>query len=86
MNERECGITDLIQTMNAACGQSSTPVFNHGAEEQNFGFTQSLDPKLSGNENPEWVHFRSGLDGALDAPRKFRSGINLQSQSQIAKK
>jgi len=122
-------ITELIKTMNAACGQANTPVFNHGAEEQNFGFTQTLDqklamitpggtsrmvlmglmpnimadiqnagylviwnksygsvdPKLSGKENPEWVQFRSGLDSALETLRQFRSGISADRQKQIAK-
>lgn len=121
-------ITDLIKTMNKACGQASTPVFNHGAEEQNYGFTQTLDkqlamitpggtsrmvdiermpkvmadiqnagylviwnksygevdPKLSGQENPDWVHFRDSLSKALDALKQFRSGIDPKRQAQIA--
>ncbi len=121
-------ITDLIKTMNNACGQASTPVFNHGAEEQNYGFTQTLDrqlamitpggtsrmvdiermpmvmadiqnagylviwnksygevdPKLSGQPNPEWVQFRASLDKALGALKQFQSGIDLKRQSQIA--
>ncbi len=40
-------ITELIPTMNTACGQGNNPVFNHGAEEQNYGFTQSLDKNLA---------------------------------------
>lgn len=121
-------ITGLIQTMNIACGQANTPVFNHGAEEQNFAFTQSLDqnlamftaggtsrmvpiglmpqimadiqnagymviwnksygsvdPRLSGQANSEWVEFRSSLDSALDTLRQFRSGIDTSRQSEIA--
>ena len=37
----------LIEKMNASCGRSENPVFNHGAEAQNYGFTQALDWNLA---------------------------------------
>lgn len=37
----------LIGKMNAACGRADNPVFNHGAEAQNYGFTQALDWNLA---------------------------------------
>ncbi|MFT5528281.1 MAG: hypothetical protein ACI9HK_006270 [Pirellulaceae bacterium] len=37
----------LIPALNAACGRSGSPVFNHGAEAQNFSFTQELDRHLA---------------------------------------
>ncbi|MEQ1762788.1 MAG: anthrax toxin-like adenylyl cyclase domain-containing protein [Pyrinomonadaceae bacterium] len=37
----------LITKMNASCGRSENPVFNHGAEAQNYGFTQALDWNLA---------------------------------------
>lgn len=37
----------LIGKMNAGCGRSDNPVFNHGAESQNYGFTQALDWNLA---------------------------------------
>lgn len=37
----------LNDRMNAACGRSDNPVFNHGAEAQNYGFTQALDWNLA---------------------------------------
>lgn len=37
----------LIESMNNSCGRSSNPVFNHGAEAQNYGFTQALDWNLA---------------------------------------
>lgn len=37
----------LIQLMNKSCGRSDNPVFNHGAEAQNYGFTQALDWNLA---------------------------------------
>ena len=37
----------LIPALNAACGRSASPVFNHGAEAQNFSFTQELDRHLA---------------------------------------
>lgn len=39
-------ITYLLQCLNAACGRSASPVFNHGAEAQNYGFTQAIDSQL----------------------------------------
>jgi len=39
-------ITDLLRKLNAACGRSDNPVFNHGAESQNYGFTQAIDKSL----------------------------------------
>lgn len=38
--------TGLLQTLNVKCGRRSNPVFNHGAEAQNVGFTQALDTRL----------------------------------------
>jgi hypothetical protein len=37
----------LIGKMNANCGRKDNPVFNHGAEAQNYGFTQALDWNLA---------------------------------------
>lgn len=37
----------LIGKMNANCGRTDNPVFNHGAEAQNYGFTQALDWNLA---------------------------------------
>jgi hypothetical protein len=37
----------LNDRMNASCGRSDNPVFNHGAESQNYGFTQALDWNLA---------------------------------------
>ena len=37
----------LLPKMNAACGRTDNPVFNHGAESQNYGFTQALDWNLA---------------------------------------
>jgi hypothetical protein len=37
----------LIQKMNQACGRAGNPVFNHGAEAQNYGFTQKLDARVA---------------------------------------
>ncbi len=37
----------LIPALNAGCSRSSNPVFRHGAEAQNFSFTQALDRKLA---------------------------------------
>jgi hypothetical protein len=39
--------TVLIRKMNQACGRSGNPVFNHGAEAQNYGFTQKLDARVA---------------------------------------
>jgi len=36
----------LLRRLNKACGRSTNPVFNHGAESQNVGFTQAHDEKL----------------------------------------
>jgi hypothetical protein len=36
----------LNNQLNAACDRTGNPVFNHGAEEQNYGFTQALDKEL----------------------------------------
>jgi hypothetical protein len=37
----------LNDQMNTACGRAGNPVFNHGAEAQNYGFTQGLDANLA---------------------------------------
>jgi hypothetical protein len=37
----------LMQKMNANCGRSDNHVFHHGAEAQNYGFTQGLDWDLA---------------------------------------
>jgi hypothetical protein len=36
----------MLSKLNDACARSNNPVFNHGAEEQNYGFTQALDKKV----------------------------------------
>jgi hypothetical protein len=38
--------TWLLNKLNEACGRAGNPVFNHGAEAQNYGFTQALDSRL----------------------------------------
>lgn len=40
-------ITKLISRMNKACKRSDNEVFRHGAESQNYGFTQSLDKRIA---------------------------------------
>lgn len=40
-------ITTLIKDLNAACKCPDNPVFRHGAESQNYGFTQSLDARVA---------------------------------------
>jgi hypothetical protein len=40
-------ITELLQKMNVACERADNPVFNHGAEAQNYGFTQTLDKRIA---------------------------------------
>jgi toxin LF subunit len=37
----------LIGALNLACKRANNPVFNHGAEAQNYGFTQNLDWDLA---------------------------------------
>jgi hypothetical protein len=37
----------MIPKLNEACGRANNPVFMHGAENQNYGFLQELDPKLA---------------------------------------
>ncbi|MEZ5084075.1 MAG: anthrax toxin-like adenylyl cyclase domain-containing protein, partial [Bacteroidales bacterium] len=37
----------LMKTMNGKCGRADNPVFHHGAEAQNYGFTQALDWNLA---------------------------------------
>lgn len=37
---------DLIGHLNTACKRTAAPVFNHGAEAQNYSFTQELDRYL----------------------------------------
>jgi hypothetical protein len=39
--------TWLLNQLNEACGRADNPVFNHGAEAQNYGFTQSLDRRIA---------------------------------------
>lgn len=39
--------TRLLATLNAKCGRGDNPVFNHGAESQNYDFTQGLDHNLA---------------------------------------
>jgi hypothetical protein len=39
--------TWLLQQLNVACGRADNPVFQHGAEAQNYGFTQSLDTRIA---------------------------------------
>lgn len=37
----------FIEELNKACGRADNPVFQHGAEAQNYGFTQNLDKELA---------------------------------------
>jgi hypothetical protein len=37
----------LMAALNSSCGRADNPVFNHGAEAQNYGFTQALDWNLA---------------------------------------
>lgn len=37
---------NLITALNKACGRSDNTVFNHGAEAQNYAFTQPIDQKI----------------------------------------
>jgi hypothetical protein len=37
----------LIAELNTECGRADNPVFNHGAEAQNYEFTQALDERLA---------------------------------------
>lgn len=39
-------ITYLLRRLNEACGRSNNHVFHHGAESQNYGFTQAIDTNL----------------------------------------
>jgi hypothetical protein len=51
--------TDLMDTLNTACHRQDKPVFNHGAEAQNFSFTQERDREVAmfcpGTEQPQAV-------------------------------
>jgi hypothetical protein len=38
-------ITWLLEDLNKRCGRADNHVFHHGAEAQNYGFTQALDTK-----------------------------------------
>lgn len=40
-------IQSLILKLNKACHRDQNPVFQHGAEAQNYGFTQQLDDELA---------------------------------------
>ncbi|WP_434389632.1 anthrax toxin-like adenylyl cyclase domain-containing protein [Melittangium boletus] len=39
--------TWLLGELNRACDRADSPVFQHGAEQQNYGFTQPIDEKLA---------------------------------------
>jgi len=39
--------TWLLNKLNEACDRKENPVFNHGAEAQNYGFTQAIDSRLA---------------------------------------
>ena len=39
-------ITWLLVKLNDACGRADNHVFHHGAESQNYGFTQAVDPRM----------------------------------------
>jgi hypothetical protein len=39
--------TWLLEQLNIACSRANNPVFQHGAEAQNYGFTQSLDARIA---------------------------------------
>ena len=57
----------LIPALNAACGAVDKPVFNHGAEAQNFSFTQELDRYLA--------LFCPGLLAPIMVPRMVLSAV-----------
>ena len=40
-------ILSLVKKLNQACHRDLNPVFQHGAEAQNYGFTQQLDDELA---------------------------------------
>jgi hypothetical protein len=40
-------ITWLLEELNESCGRLQNHVFHHGAESQNYGFTQALDLRLA---------------------------------------
>lgn len=40
-------ITWLLEKLNSECGRSDNHVFHHGAESQNYGFTQAIDKNLA---------------------------------------
>ena len=40
-------ITWLLIKLNEACGRADNHVFHHGAESQNYGFTQAIDPSVA---------------------------------------
>ena len=40
-------ITWLLEELNENCGRAQNHVFHHGAESQNYGFTQAIDSRLA---------------------------------------
>lgn len=59
--------TQFMQVLNQACNRVAKPVFNHGAEAQNFSFTQAMDKRL--------VVFCAGLMAPFTITRILLPGI-----------
>jgi Anthrax toxin LF subunit len=61
-------ILSLITKLNKACHRDQNPVFQHGAEAQNYGFTQQLDDELAmfvpGSADPRVIE-RARLANAI---------------------
>ncbi len=57
----------LIDKLNARCGRSDNTVFNHGAEAQNFSFTQTIDRYLAA--------FAPGTQAPFRVPRMVLPGV-----------
>ncbi len=63
-------ILSLIQKLNKACYRDMNPVFQHGAEAQNYGFTQQLDDELAmfvpGRAEPRMIERAHLADAIAD--------------------
>jgi hypothetical protein len=63
-------ILSLIQKLNKACYRDMNPVFQHGAEAQNYGFTQQLDDELAmfvpGGAEPRMIERARLADAIAD--------------------
>lgn len=57
----------LSGKLNAACGRSDNTVFNHGAEAQNYSFTQKIDRYLAA--------FAPGTEAPFLVPRMVMPGV-----------